>query len=154
MKVTGFFVPLFALLAALAAVPALAAGGDEAQARATVLGRFQAALRADTAALEKLLADDLDYCNFRGDCETKRQYIDAIKSGRLSYKSIEPSIEKVKVFADTAAVTGKVKVTAARDGVDRTIHASYLAVLVWRDGRYQLTSWSSTLLDLQEAKKP
>lgn len=141
------------LLAAFAAAPSWAAG-DEAQARAAVLGRFEAALRSDTAALEKLLADDLAYCNFRGECETKRQYIDAIKAGTLKYKSIEPTIESVKLFTDAAAITGKVRATATRNGVERIIRASYLAVLVLRDGRYQLTGWSTTLLDLQEAKQP
>jgi len=40
----------------------------------------------------------------------------------------------------------------SRDGVERHIRASYLAVLVWRDDRWQLTSWSSTLLELAQAK--
>ena len=44
-------------------------------ARSTVLARFDAALRGDVAALDRLLADDLDYCTFRGDCETKAQYL-------------------------------------------------------------------------------
>jgi len=143
---------LFTLLFVMTALPAVAAAparGDEASARGAVLARFDAALHADAAALERLLADDLDYCNFRGDCETKRQYIDAVKSGSLKYKSIEPTVERVKLFVDTAAVTGRVRVTATRDGLERTIHASYLAVLAWRDGRWQLTSWSSTLLELQ-----
>jgi hypothetical protein len=61
-------------------------------------------------------------------------------------------VEKVKLFADTAAVTGKVTATATRAGVQRTIHAAYLAVLVWRDSRWQLTSWSTTLLELNETK--
>jgi hypothetical protein len=140
---------LFALLATAAMG---ASRGDQAAARATVLARFDAALRADTGALERLLADDLDYCNFRGECESKRQYIDELKTGVLRYAAIAPTVEKVKLFADTAAVTGKVTATATRAGVQRTIHAAYLAVLVWRDSRWQLTSWSTTLLELNETK--
>jgi hypothetical protein len=144
---------LLPLLTLIAAAPAPAAPrGDEVAARTAVLARFDAALRADTAALERLLADDLEYCNFRGECERKSQYIGQVKSGSLKYHSINGEVDRVKLFADTAAVTGKVVAHATRDGVERTIRASYLAVLVWRDDHWQLTSWSTTLLDLSEKK--
>ena len=125
---------------------------SESGAKDAVLARFKAALAADATALDALLADDLQYCNFRGDCENKQHYVDAVKSGTLKYKSIEPTVERVKLFTDTAAVTGLVAATATRDGVERHIRASYLAVLVWRNERWQLTSWSTTLLELAQAK--
>lgn len=137
-----------ALLALLFALPAMAAArGDEASARATILGRFEAALRGDVATLDKLLADDLDYCTFRGDCETKSQYLGEVKTGRLKYLSIEPAVDRVKLYADTATVTGRATVTAVRDGVEQTIHISWAGVLAWRDARWQLTTWTSTLLE-------
>jgi hypothetical protein len=143
---------LMSLMAAWAAPAAAAPRGDEVAARTAVLARFDAALRADTAALERLLADDLEYCNFRGECERKSQYIGQVKSGTLKYHSINGEVDRVKLFADTAAVTGKVVAHATRDGVERAIRASFLAVLVWRDDRWQLTSWSTTLLNLSEKK--
>ena len=136
------------LLALALALPATAAPrGDEASARATILARFDAALRGDVATLDKLLADDLDYCTFRGDCETKAQYIGEVKSGRLKYVSIEPTVDRVKLYVDTATVTGRATVTAVRDGVEQTIHISWAGVLAWRDDRWQLTTWTSTLLE-------
>ena len=125
---------------------------SESGAKSTVLARFDAALRADVTALNKLLADDLQYCNFQGECESKQQYVGEVQSGALKYESIEPKVEGVKLFADTAAVMGEVEVTATRTGVKRHIRASYLAVLVWRDDRWQLTSWSSTLLEPVQVK--
>ena len=146
--------PLLLLLLALPLLAAAAPRGDAAAARATILARFDAALRGDTAGLGKLLADDLEYCNWRAECESKAQYIGEIASGVLKYRSIEPTVERVKLFADTAVISGKVKATATREGVARTIDAAYLAVLVWRDDRWQLTSWGTTLLELKEPKKP
>jgi hypothetical protein len=137
-----------ALLALLLASPAMAAlRGDATAARATILERFDAALRGDVATLDRLLADDLDYCTFRGDCETKAQYIGEVKSGRLKYVSIQPTVDRVKLYADTATVTGRATVTAVRDGVEHTIHISWAGVLAWRDARWQLTTWTSTLLE-------
>jgi hypothetical protein len=144
---------LLALLPALAASPAVVISatapsrGDEASARSAVLARFDAALRADIEALDGLLADDLDYCSFLGTCESKRQYLEAVKSGALRYRSFEPAVDRVKLFSDSAVVTGTLRVRAIRDGADRTIRISYAAVLAWRDNRWQMTTWTSTLLE-------
>lgn len=137
------------LLVLLASAAGAATRGDAASARATILGRFDAALHADTAALDRMLADDLDYCTFRGDCASKAQYLGEVKSGRLRYVSIQPSVSKVKLFADSAVVTGLATVTAVRDGQEQTIHISWAGVLAWRDARWQLTTWTSTLLENQ-----
>jgi len=123
---------------------------NEAGAGAAVLERFDAALRGDIPALEKLLADDLDYCTLRGDCESKKDYIEEIRSGRLRYKSIVPVVDKVKLSGDLATVIGRVNVTATRDGADRSVHILYNALLEWRDGRWQHTNWASTIIEEQK----
>jgi hypothetical protein len=139
------------MLAGLLAAPLAAAPprGDDASARAAVLARFEAALHNDVAALDPMLADDLDYCSFRGDCLNKAQYLDLVKSGRLKYLSATPTVSKIKLSADTAVATGVATVTALRDGAETTIHISWAAVLAWRMGRWQMTTWTSTLIDPQ-----
>ena len=137
-----------ALLAALMLAPAWSAPRDDAtSAGAAILARFDAALRGDVGALDRLLADDLDYCTFRGDCQTKAQYLGEVKSGRLKYVAIDPAVSKVKLFDDSAVVTGFATVTAIRDGKEHTIHISWAGVLAWRDDRWQMTTWTSTLLE-------
>jgi ketosteroid isomerase-like protein len=147
-------IQLVALLVGMSLAPLVFAGSnrDEAAARNTIAARFEAALHGDVAALDKLLADDLEYCNFRGECESKGQYIGEIKTGALKYRSIEHTVDRVKLFADTAVVTGHVSAIATRNGTENSIHALFLAVLVWRDARWQLTSWGTTLLEQQAAQ--
>lgn len=137
------------ILAAILAAPLAAATprGDEASARAAVLARFDAALHNDVAALDPMLADDLDYCSFRGDCLTKAQYLDLVKSGRLKYVSADSTVSKVKLFADSAVVIGTATVTAVRDGRQDVIHISWSAVLAWRSSGWVMTTWTSTLLE-------
>ena len=118
---------------------------NESGARASVLARYDAALRGDVDALDRLLGDDLDYCTFRGECQSKQQYIGEVRSGRLKYQSIAPSITRVKMSGENATVLGRVAVTATRDGVENTVNLVYMAVLQWRDGRWQMTSFSSAL---------
>lgn len=147
LNVINRLLPLVALL--LAGPLAAAPRGDAASARAAILDRFTAALHADVASLERLLADDLEYCSFRGTCQTKREYIGEVKSGVLKYQSIDPSVDRVKLFADSAVVLGRVTVTATRAGVERTVSLMYAGVLAWREDRWQMTTWTSTIIDPQ-----
>jgi hypothetical protein len=137
-------------MAALISVNCLArdnaAAGDEAGARTANLARFDAAVRGDTGALERLLADDLDYCHSNGDCQGKRAYIDSMKAGTMKYRSIEPTVDSVKMLGPVAIFLGHAKVNAMRDGAEFNLAIGFTSVLVWRDGRWQLTSWRSITL--------
>ena len=126
--------------------------GDEDSARAALLARFDAALRSDVAALDKLLADDLEYCGVSATCSTKAQYLESVRSGMRKFRSLEPKVERVTLFADSAVLTGKVYAVSIGDGTVRNIDAYFLVVLAWRDGRWQMTNQSSTLL--QPKPKP
>jgi len=120
--------------------------GDEASARAALLARFDAALHADVAALDKLLADDLEYCGVSATCSTKAQYLDSIRSGTRKFRSLAPKVDRVTLFADSAVLTGKVYAVSIGDGTERNVDAYFLVVLAWRDGRWQMTNQGSTLL--------
>ena len=138
------------VLLLLVSVPILAVAsprGDEASARAALLARFDAALHADVVALEKLLADDLEYCGVSATCSTKAQYLESIRSGTRKFRSLTPAIERVRLFADSAVLTGKVYAISIGDGTERNVNAYFLVVLAWRDGRWQMTNQSSTALE-------
>jgi hypothetical protein len=137
------------VLAVLAAPFAAVGGpprGDEASARSALLARFDAALRADLPALGNLLADDLEYCGVSATCSTKVQYLESVRNGSRKFRSLRPEIERVRLFADSAVLTGKVYAVSIGAGAERNVDAYFLVVLAWRDGRWQMTNQSSTLL--------
>src|SRR5689334_1669651 len=114
---------LFALLVSLPlAAQASEAGdkssprGNEASARAALQARFDAALRADVPALEKLLADDLEYCGVSATCSTKAQYLESVRNGTRKFKSLVPKVERVTMYADSSVLTGKVYALSIGDG--------------------------------------
>src|SRR6187397_1370248 len=82
--------------------------GDEASARAALQARFDAALRGDVPALDRLLADDLEYCGVSATCSTKAQYLESVRNGTRKFKSLVPRVERVTMYADSAVLTGKV----------------------------------------------
>jgi hypothetical protein len=139
-----------ALITLLAGLPLLASAsprGDEASARAALHARFDAALRADVPALEKLLADDLEYCGVSATCSTKKQYLDSVRSGARKFSKLVPKVDHVTLYSDTAVLTGTVAADSTYNGVDRHIDAYFLVVLAWRDGRWQMTNQSSTSIE-------
>lgn len=142
MRATFVLILLAASTLAAAATPR----GDESSARAAIHARFDAALRADLPALEKLLADDLEYCGVRATCSTKAQYLESVRSGTRKFRSLRPEIERVRLFPDSAVITGKVYSVSIFEGAERNVDAYFLVVLVWRDGRWQMTNQTSTSL--------
>ena len=138
---------LISLLACLPLLASAAPRGDEASARAALHARFDAALRADVPALEKLLADDLEYCGVSATCSTKQQYLDSVRSGARKFSKLVPKVDRVTLYSDTAVLTGTVSADSTYNGVDRHIDAYFLVVLAWRDGRWQMTNQSSTSIE-------
>lgn len=125
---------------------------DESGARAANQARFEAAVRGDTAALDKLLADDLDYCHSNGECEDKSAYLDSFKAGTMKYRSIEPTVDRFKLVGPVAIILGHAHINATRNGTDLNMDIGYTSVFAWRDGRWQLTSWRSLTLPPAAAK--
>ena len=68
--------------------------------------RINAMTSGDTQALEEILADDLIYTHTTARLDTKASFIDAVKTGRSNYKSVDTSDVEVKALGDTAVVTG------------------------------------------------
>lgn len=138
-------------VAALAAGLALLLGSGVRAADAPAIEadrtRFEAQVKADVAALDKLLAPELTYVHSSGVLDSKDAYIGAIKSGKTKYKSIAPEEVSARTFGDVTIVNGKATVDLVSDGQDRHLVLRYTDVWVKRDGRLQMVSWHATRLN-------
>ena len=108
--------------------------------------RFDAMVRADTAALRSLLADGLTYTHSDGAQQSKAEFLQTIGNGALRYQSIKPEGRVVRLRGDVGVVTGR---SAMRVTVGGEVHAftiQYLAVYQRRSGQWQLLAWQSTRL--------
>ena len=133
---------------------AAAAGAAEGQANAAaeqaVLkaenARFAAMLKADTAALEKLLGDELSYTHSNALVQDKKAFIDDIKTGKIKYLTVDATDQKVRVFGNTAIVTGGASVHVIQNGNDLTFKIRYTDAHINRGGAWQMVAWQSTRL--------
>ena len=108
--------------------------------------RFAAMLSADTAALEKLLADELSYTHSNAQVQDKAAFISDIKTGKIKYVTIEPTDQKARVFGSTAIVTGGASVHVVQNGNDLTFKIRYTNTHLNRGGAWQMVAWQATRL--------
>ena len=108
--------------------------------------RFAAMVKADRAALEKILADDLTYTHSNALFESKEQFIKSVTGGTIDYVSVVPSEPdwKVRVNGNTAIVNGVAAVNVIDHGKDLKIKLRYTTVHTNRGGTWQLQAWQST----------
>ena len=102
--------------------------------------RIEAMTNADVETLEKILADDLIYTHTTARLDTKASFIDAVKTGKSNYKSVERKDVEVRQFEDTAVVTGHAKFHVG----DNKFEARFIDVYAKRNGAWQMVAWQST----------
>lgn len=133
-------IPMLALLAALVAQPAADA------VRQAEAHRLQALLSRDFAALDRLLGADLTYTHSNAKVDDKTAYLEPFTSGRTRYVRLEPSEVVVRVYGDTAILTGRMLSVALVDGAESRTDLRFTSVWVNRDGRWQMVAWHSARL--------
>jgi ketosteroid isomerase-like protein len=108
--------------------------------------RFAAMVAQDVAALEPMLAEDLRYIHSNGQLESKPQFLETIRSGRLRYREVAIQELDVRSYKDVAVITGLLAVDAQAGDQPVTLKLRFTDVYVSRDGRWQLVAWQSARL--------
>jgi hypothetical protein len=139
----------FALGAAMTqAAPVPPTGDDAKQVLAREHARTAALEHSDVAMLERIMADDVTYIHASGKVDTKKSYMDAIRSGQLRYISWRPMSLHVRIVGGSSAVIDgeyAVKVTDSRvQPTPFDINIFVLTVYERRNGQWQQIAWQST----------
>ncbi len=109
-------------------------------------GRYAAMIAVDEAALDKCFGEDLIYVHSSGAVDSKASYIAALKDGKFRYLKCDRFEERVRIYGDTALVTGRAVFEAVIEGAPRTLRLRYLNV--WTSGArgWQFVGWQSCAL--------
>ncbi len=129
-----------ATLALVIASSAFAADNTDL-VREAALGWTAAAVKQDTAALQRFIADDLQYAHAGGQVQTKEQYIAAATKGPARYESFAFSDMKIRFYGKAAVLTAycDVKMTGQDSFRVRT-----LQVYTESNGQWQMAAHQST----------
>jgi ketosteroid isomerase-like protein len=106
--------------------------------------RAQAVLKGDTAALDQMTADDYTVINISGQLLTKAQVFEAIKSGDLKYDQLENNDIQVRVYGDTAVLTGRTTQKGQFKGKDISGQTRFTRVYLKQHGKWQAVAFQAT----------
>src|SRR6266851_6957511 len=127
-KYTTFAIAsLFALVTFCASAVAQSV---EDQIKKMETDRAAAVVKGDVAKLAMETSDDYTLINMNGHVSDKSQMIDGFKSGQNKLTTDDVSDMKVRVYGDTAVVTGKVDVKGMMGGKDVSGQALFTRVYV------------------------
>lgn len=80
--------------------------------------RNQAVLHGDVAVLDRMTSDDYTFITLRGEMRTKQEILKGFASGSFHYESRQLFDLKVRVYGNTAVVTGRSVQKGIENGKD------------------------------------
>jgi ketosteroid isomerase-like protein len=105
-----------------------------------------ALLKNDSAALERIYADEYLFTDSEGSTWNKSQDLANTKSGASKITSFKLEDMKVHVYGEAAVVTGKTILKGTFQGKDISGQHRFTDVFVKRAGRWQCVATQSTLI--------
>lgn len=132
------FVILMLLLSA-------AAQAQDAATLKKAVAAFDKALTGkDSAVLKTLLSEKVTYGHSNGWVQSKRQVIEDLYNGKLTYTAISSAEEMVILEGTTASVRNVSDIEVVLDGKTIRLKLKVLQVWVWKNRRWELFARQST----------
>src|SRR5215467_11736585 len=104
-----------------------------------------ALVKGDVAALESMMSDDFTFITTRGELRTKAEVVRIFSDPRFNFVYRQISDIRVRVYGDTAVVTGRsTQSTQDRGGKDSSEAYRYTRVYVRRNGRWLAVALQTT----------
>jgi ketosteroid isomerase-like protein len=125
---------------------ASSAPSSEREIRALEDERNQAILKGDAAALERMTADYYTFITLRGELRTKAEIVKGFQSGSFKYDSRTISDLKIRIYGDTAIVTGRSTQKGSENGKDYSGDYRFTRVYVKQKGQWVTVALQTTLI--------
>ena len=106
--------------------------------------RNEAILKGDAAALERMTADEYTFITLRGELRTKAEIVKGFKSGSFHYDSRKIFDLNVRLYGDTAIVTGRSVQSGKEDSKDYSGDYRFTRVYVKQGGHWQTVALQTT----------
>ncbi len=104
----------------------------------------QAIVRKDRAAIADNMSADFRQIGSSGEIETRESFLSDIVSDELTIDPYRVEDFEVRVYGDTALLSGRTRMTGRHAGKPFTTHYRYIDVYVRVDGRWKVCSVQTT----------
>ena len=108
--------------------------------------RNQAILHGDAAALQRMTSDDYTFVTLRGEMLSKAAIVENFRSGAAKYQSREISDLNIRVYGNSAVVTGRAVQKGAENGKDYSGDYWFTRVYVNQGGRWITVALQTTMI--------
>lgn len=102
--------------------------------------KFQWMLNKQVDSLAAVLDDRLKYIHSNGSVQTRDDVLADLKSGKLTYQSIDIREMETRVFENAAVVTGKGKFSGNSPTAAFAVDLLFTEVYVWKNKGWRLVS--------------
>ena len=106
--------------------------------------RNRAILSGDAATLDRMTSDDYTFVTLRGELRTKAEIVKGFQSGSYKYESRTISDLDVRVYGNTAIVTGRSIQKGMENGKDYSGDYRFTRVYVKQNGRWTTVALQTT----------
>jgi hypothetical protein len=106
--------------------------------------RYVAMVDGDFPSLDRLLGDDLTYTHSSALVDSKKTYVDSLKSGKVRYLRTVRSDLKVAPYGCIAIVTGRGDFDVTIDSAPMAVQIRFTNVWEKRDVGWQMIAWEAT----------
>jgi Domain of unknown function (DUF4440) len=102
--------------------------------------KFKWLVNKNIDSLKFALDERLSYVHSNGWMQTKKELIEDLLSGKLTYVSIEVTRDSIRSYPKSAVVTGRGKFVATVNGVSNTYDLTYTETYVLQKREWKLAS--------------
>lgn len=102
--------------------------------------KFRWLVNKNIDSLKFVLDERLTYIHSNGWVQSKKELIDDLLSGKLTYNKIEVLENSVRLYTKSAVVTGKGRFVASLDGSTNTFDLTYTETYVLQKREWKLVS--------------
>jgi ketosteroid isomerase-like protein len=106
--------------------------------------RRQATLNGDANTVASMMTDDLTFTHANAVVETKEQFIEALESRRLQYKTLTDEDLQVRVTGNTGVVSGTVHIVVDAAGTEYDLRVLFTELWVKEGDTWKMMLWHAT----------
>lgn len=106
--------------------------------------RNQAVLHGDVSVLDRMTSDDYTFVTLRGEMRTKQEILKGFASGSFHYDSRQIFDLKVRVYGNTAVVTGRSVQKGMENGKDYSGDYWFTRVYVKQNDQWRTVALQTT----------
>jgi ketosteroid isomerase-like protein len=124
--------------------PATAAETSEQAVLAAHENRRTATLAGDAAGVGAMMTDDFTFTHPNGVVESKTQFLDALKTGSLKYKTLTDEERQVRVHGATGIVSGTCRIVVTASGTEFDVRVVFTELWVKKGTGWKMVLWHAS----------